>query len=556
MGMNANSIWECRQNASDSNGGGFNPANVNMDATLTATSGNTASPVVSTANYTFVAGDVGCWIFIKSGTNWIPGWYQIASVSAGAATLTASVGSASLFDSNSRLPVSLNTAAGCATTASPTVGTWTMDYSIVDTSPHAAITVTLASTTTFTAVGHVGPNVVGNIVNVAAGGSATAGLYEIVSQSAGTATIDRSWTASSGSSTATIGGALASPGLAAAQIPGSHNTIFIKYNATSYSMSASTNVAGGSISWGSGGGNTGAPVSIVGYNTTRTMWNADANRPTLIPSANSVTLIHTNVYVFVNNIIFANPNAKTTCIGLQFGNTKNLAFNCKADSLNYGFYANAAWGQFVQCEASNFTTAGFYGSGSSGVLCLFCVAHGGGSSSAGFSLVHYCIFCLAYGGNGQGFSLNDQGVHAFCTAHGVAGTTGSNGIGFSLNTGPLLFLDCVATGNGQWGFQQANLGDFQRYINPVTQGNTTAAFGTGVLPNYNVVGAIAAGSSPYVNAGAGNFAPATGSPLKAASFPTSLPPGTTPIANDIGAAQSAASGGGGGVIATYRRKVR
>ena len=137
----------------------------------------------------------------------------------------------------------------------------------------------------------------------------------------------------------------------------------------------------------------------------------------------------------------------------------------------------------------------------------------------------------------------------------MAGTSSNNGCGFALNTGPATLLDCVATGNGQWGFYQANLGDFQRYINPVTQGNTTAAFGTGVLLNYNVQGAIAAGSSPYVNAGAGNFAPGVGSPLKAASFPTSLPPGITPIANDIGAAQST-GGGGGGVVMTYRRKVR
>jgi predicted transcriptional regulator len=34
----------------------------------------------STASYNFVAGDVGAWVYIASGTNWTPGWYKIARI--------------------------------------------------------------------------------------------------------------------------------------------------------------------------------------------------------------------------------------------------------------------------------------------------------------------------------------------------------------------------------------------------------------------------------------------------------------------------------------------
>ena len=48
--------------------------------------------MITWTNYSFVAGDVGSLLFIKSGTNWIPGWYPIASVLAGVATLNAAIG--------------------------------------------------------------------------------------------------------------------------------------------------------------------------------------------------------------------------------------------------------------------------------------------------------------------------------------------------------------------------------------------------------------------------------------------------------------------------------
>ena len=83
MALAAGTIWESRASATTGNvnGAGFNPANAAAvtDLTTDANTANTNSPVVSSATYTFVAGDVNAWLYIVSGTNWTPGWYQIAS---------------------------------------------------------------------------------------------------------------------------------------------------------------------------------------------------------------------------------------------------------------------------------------------------------------------------------------------------------------------------------------------------------------------------------------------------------------------------------------------
>ena len=82
MALAATAIAEVESAGSDTNGGMFNPGNANFptDLTTDANTANTASPVVSSASYNFVAGDVGAWVFVKSGSNWTPGWYKISSV--------------------------------------------------------------------------------------------------------------------------------------------------------------------------------------------------------------------------------------------------------------------------------------------------------------------------------------------------------------------------------------------------------------------------------------------------------------------------------------------
>lgn len=59
---------------------------------LASADGDANPAVVTSASHTFVAADVGHYIHVSAGTGWTVGWYAIASVAAGAATLDGPVG--------------------------------------------------------------------------------------------------------------------------------------------------------------------------------------------------------------------------------------------------------------------------------------------------------------------------------------------------------------------------------------------------------------------------------------------------------------------------------
>jgi len=167
------------------NGGGFNTSNTNFmtDLACDTGTGNTASPVVSSATYNFVAGDVGAWVYIKSGTNWTPGFYEITSVAANKATLKAAVGEASQYSSTLNR-YHTNTVAGCATTGTPTGGTFGIDYSRGTSAiaTNTDLTCTAASTTVSSASAPFTRAMIGNIIHLTAltGTGALVGWYEIV----------------------------------------------------------------------------------------------------------------------------------------------------------------------------------------------------------------------------------------------------------------------------------------------------------------------------------------------------------------------------------------
>jgi len=171
---------------------GFNPNNANMltDLACDTGTGNTASPVVSSASYNFVAGDVGNWVYVKSGTNWISGWYKIASVASNKATLNGTIGQAQVYRFGLKAP---STVVGCATTGTPTGGTFTIDYSQSDTAIATAtdLTCTAASTTVSSASAAFTPVMVGNFMHPTAltGTGALVGWYEIVSYTSATSLV-------------------------------------------------------------------------------------------------------------------------------------------------------------------------------------------------------------------------------------------------------------------------------------------------------------------------------------------------------------------------------
>lgn len=297
MAIAAGTLWEFNASATASmvNGGGFNTNNANFISNFTtdANTANTDSPVLSSASYNFVAGDVGHWIYVKSGTNWTPGFYKIASVASNKATLNAAVGAAVQYSStrNRWIP---NTVSGCATVGTPTNGTCGVDYSqstsalsnVTDlassngtTNPSAVTSATL----TFTAQ-HVG-----NILHVTAGTNWTAGWYEVVSVSGGAATLDRAvgTAASISSGTAYLGGALS---LNSTLDDSFFETIvagnFVFFKSGSYSTGQAITVASTSSTQAS-------PSFIIGYGTVRgdnpTPFGTSSTAPSINTGANAWT---------------------------------------------------------------------------------------------------------------------------------------------------------------------------------------------------------------------------------------------------------------------------
>jgi hypothetical protein len=216
-----------------------------------------------------VAGDVDAYVFIKSGTNWTPGWYKIASVAANAATLTATVGSVRLYSGDYS---QFNTSVGCATTARPTGGTWSVDYSQQNAAEAAASAGTSNASTTFTDAGALFTvAMIGNALRLASGTNGTVGYYFITAVGSTTSiTLDRN--SSTGAMTDgvwKIGGACATlartltTGNATGDKVVAGNTLYV-YGAGSQNPSSADYTYTGFFS--SVAGTTTAKIRIIGEN--------------------------------------------------------------------------------------------------------------------------------------------------------------------------------------------------------------------------------------------------------------------------------------------------
>lgn len=169
-------------------GGGFYTSGVTFSTNGAATLATSASPVFASASYTFVAGDVGASVYIKSGANWTVGKYVIASVAAGAATLVGA----------------------CASVASPTNATWGVDYTGLSTPRYtfSDLVIDGATSTKFTSAAFpVGVNFIGNVVQVQSSLGFVLQRAIVVSISGVIATCDKSLGAlSSTGGAGTLGG--------------------------------------------------------------------------------------------------------------------------------------------------------------------------------------------------------------------------------------------------------------------------------------------------------------------------------------------------------------
>ena len=552
MALSAGTIFEVQTGGSDTaNGGGFNPANTSMATDLSAgsSSGNTSAVDVSSASYTFVSRDVGHWLFIKSGTNWRPGWYKIDSVIAGHAILDATIGHAILFSpSPNNVPYSLSTAVGAASTASPTGGTWSIDYSQGTPISFTDMVIDGTTNTNFTSSGNpVGKNYVGNLISVTSGTGFTVQYVEVLSTSSTVATCDKSLgTLSSTGGNGKLGGPLASPGkVGSLKVAG--NSCFIK-TGTYTITSSSANVAGGKIADSTGGVFSSQQTSLwEGYDTYRCD-HPTANRPVI--SAGAVTGITimalTSQYHVVQYLVFDGNSAATTK-GLTGTSIQNVVRYCKVQNTTSEGMTHAGRVSLLFCEATGCSGSWVF---SAGLGCdfLFCEAWSNTTSAFVIDNCSCAVGCLAYGNTGastDGFQLGPAASTIGCIAY----ANGRHGFYGNGNTGH-SFINCIAEGNTGSGFQAALTTFAANMLNCGYYNNGTNV-NTGVVNN---TGGVLGSGSFFTNAASADFSlnntSGAGAALRAVGFPSTFPRGLTANYHDIGAAQHQDAGGGGGAINT------
>lgn len=407
MALGASTVFQIQTTATASNvnGGGFNFANANMatDLACDAATGNTSSPIVSSASYNFTATDVGHWLYVQAGSNWTVGWYQIASVSSNKATLSAAVGQAIQVALNR---YGTNTVAGVGTVATPTSGTWAIDYSQADASPFTAadLASTIGTTNPSTVTSATNPftvAMVGNLIHVNSGSNWTAGWNEIVSVSGSTATLDAAVgsAASLSSGTYHVGGALS--------LGSSDDAVFELAVATStagarYFVKSGTYTIGGTVTIAATA-NANWPIIIEGYATTRGDRPTGSTRPVFNVGANSFTNGNTwnlfsmqaigtagNILIAGNNYMLVNSkvtNTSTTTNRAAATTTGGaLLFACEFISYRgLGLNLNLTTTQIINCYIHNCVT-GFSSSVTSFSFdsCIFesCITSSGSTTSA------------------------------------------------------------------------------------------------------------------------------------------------------------------------------
>lgn len=554
MALAATTVWECQTGGDDTNNGGaFDPGQTaGMFTDGAATSPATAAPVFSSASYNFVAGDVGAWVYISSGTSAggvvNAGWYHIDSVAANAATLNATIGQGVL--KSTFLPSTLT---GCVTGTTLTAATWSIDYS-----QQAAAQFTYtdlasagAGLTVSSAAKPFAKQHVGNSIVITGGTNFTAGRYVIASVAAAVATVVGPGNITSGigaSGTGGQGGALLSPALAAGTKV-ANNQVWIK-SGTYTITTSSTNVAGGCISEALANSTIGNHL-YEGYGAVR---GDLGTAPILqlnagVTSATIMTVLTTGNAQFIRNITFDGAS-QTSSRGLsqarRYNHYKLTAKNCTND----GFNLSGSVSIFTRCVATGCgglpgTQYGF--NLAPGAVLTDCEAYSntvGGFSFAGAPTT--AIRCLAYGNSGassDGFNFNQNVVLTNCVAY----NNGRDGYRLGTASEFCTLENCIAEANAGKGYNRSSSAiSTSQLINCASYNNTAGEIDTTSFPF--TTGFVAGSGSFFTNAAGGNFSlnntGGAGAAARAAGTPGVYPSGTTTGYLDIGAAQHQDPAGG------------
>lgn len=551
-------VWELRGGGATTNGGGFNPTNANMLTNAAATSATGNAPVITSASYNFVAGDVDAWVFIKAGTDWTPGWYKITSVGSNAATVNATVGAAVQVVAGK---YTANTVAGCATTASPTGGTFTVDYSQQDAS-EIAITdaVSVGSSTTLTSVAALfTPVMVGNAFHLNTAGTGSFGIvgwYEIVSYNS-TSSVETDITTNNGTALAAgqgrVGGGLLSLGAigsATARLGAvAGNVLFLT---GTFSPGADTFSCAGTAT---------NPIQVMGYGTIR--GDGYLGRTATTGKLLITTNFPTYTYTATNRL---NASGATFTIF----ETMNIAV-AGAGVSNYAatIATDAVMARCVITNPSTNTAAGGISMSSRGIVhnCdVLMTGASGGATAAGISAVTATRVTANYIRMSQSSSAGPailqtaSGIAAFNTIIGNGGTVGiyvSNtaGVPAILYNTIVGFVDGVGVITGTTGMQFivgnmltdntsnainfADAGAAGFIANNRRRDVTTITNGTNwvLATSFSEVTTDTGGpETDYVDSSNQDYRLIVGSPATSAAFPASA---------SMGSRQRVQTGGGG-----------
>lgn len=396
----------------------------------------------------------------------------------------------------------------------------------------------------------------GNTLNVPSGiANFTAGIYEILSVSGSTATLDRAiGTASStqASGTITLGGAFASPGMAMS-VAVQSNTIYVQTGTYVFNASGTTaNVAGGRINVTVGGNTANNPFQIIGYQTNRNLQNSDTPPEFdvgagLNGSGSFLMMALQSNYCRVRNVKFRNPNGYGGVNGVAgiymngvYGLAERIDIDCGSGSTLTGIAQGMNDNHCYDVIVQHATSGGFI---SGGAGCTFHGSIAQNNSAAGFTGNGTYNRCVAFnntGGASDGFNATSAAGANYiqCTSH-------SNG-----RHGYLAYYDtkldnCIAWGNGGWGVTAVASGaPLATVYMCAVGGNTSGGVQTGTtsIPSYGIVNLTTILSDPCTNAAGGNFnlnnTTTGGLPCKGVGYPQRLYTLNSVGFADLGALQS------------------
>lgn len=431
------SLFEMHSGATTGNvnGAGFNPANANFPTDLTTDSNtaNTSAPIVSSATYNFDnTRDTAAYLYIKAGTNWLPGFYPIVSASGNKATINAAIGAGFVKDSatNEYRPT---TVVGIASIGTPTAGTYGVNYSAQDTAPISGRTdfgALLSATTLTSATGGFGQNYVGNFYHQTTTGTGAFGVvgwYEIVSVTdANNLVLDR--TPNSGTANVGCTGYIGGAGRLNALEDAFYEMVIA--GSRIYFKGSGTHTLVGTVSTASTSATFTTPIWTIGFTSA---WGDEPigdNRPTIAQGANAWTYGTQHNF---RNMIFTG-----TAASMHTANANgNIYINCRmrnsSTTAGRNCHTQSTDSSVTNCElvAQN-GTALIQSTRGKAIGCWI------RNSATGITtaVASYVYNCLIEGCTTAGYSSTINTGGNWLVQNTIYGREGKIGIGINLNANP------------------------------------------------------------------------------------------------------------------------